>query len=75
VAEAERADPLVRAASRLAASGVPAEELAEIASRAREEMVTALRVASETPFPETEEAYRDVQDVGSGSPTHPAWAY
>jgi acetoin:2,6-dichlorophenolindophenol oxidoreductase subunit alpha len=71
VAAAELVEPLVRAAAALAQAGVTDDELEADRARAAEEMDAVLLAATESPFPEIEAAYADVQDAGAGSPT---WA-
>jgi pyruvate dehydrogenase E1 component alpha subunit len=58
-------DPLTRAAELLASAGVPAHALDADRKAARAEMEQALASARDAPFPPSEAAFLDVQDVGS----------
>jgi len=60
------ADPLKLAATRLQALGVAVARVAEIDAQAHAEIEAALAAARAAPWPQTEAAYTDVQDVGAG---------
>jgi pyruvate dehydrogenase E1 component alpha subunit len=60
------ADPLKLAATRLQALGVAAARVAAIDAQARAEIEAALAAARAAPWPQTEAAYTDVQDIGAG---------
>ncbi len=66
VESALESDPLTLASRRLAALGVAAERIAAIDAEAREEIEGALAAARAAPWPETAEAYADIQDTGNG---------
>jgi acetoin:2,6-dichlorophenolindophenol oxidoreductase subunit alpha len=58
-------DPIARAGELLASAGVPAKSLEADQETARAEMERALVSARNAPFPLSEAAFSDVQDVGS----------
>jgi pyruvate dehydrogenase E1 component alpha subunit len=49
-----------------AEKNVPKELARQIREEAENEVKRALEVAAAAPWPQAEEAYRDVQDTGSG---------
>jgi acetoin:2,6-dichlorophenolindophenol oxidoreductase subunit alpha len=61
VAKAFANDPLL-----IAAKGIPGAEAKSIRDQAEEEVRRALAVAAAAPWPEPADAYREVQDTGSG---------
>lgn len=64
VEEWRRRDPIERLAMLLQEAGVPAAQLEQFARAAREELEAAFQEAKESPWPETSEAFTDVQDLG-----------
>jgi pyruvate dehydrogenase E1 component alpha subunit len=66
VARALEQDPLRTAGERLAALGVAEDALARIRAEADAEIARAVAAAGAADWPEVAEAYRDVQDVGTG---------
>jgi len=68
-AEVDRAieqDPLRLCAARLLTNGVAQATLEALDAEARKEVAHAVRHAAEAPWPSTEAAFTDVQDVGAG---------
>jgi pyruvate dehydrogenase E1 component alpha subunit len=63
--ELER-DPLRLAEQRLLALGAKPEDLRAIRERAAEEIARAVEFAQASPWPEPQQAFADVQDVGEG---------
>lgn len=64
--EAKRAeDPITRLQDTLRVAGVDAAAISAIEQAALEEMRTVLANARDTPFPAAQQAYTDVQDIGS----------
>jgi TPP-dependent pyruvate/acetoin dehydrogenase alpha subunit len=61
VSKALQNDPLVLALQKISAS-----EARKITQEAEEEVRRALQVAANGPWPDPRDAYRDVQDTGSG---------
>ena len=57
-------DPVSRLRELLTVAGVATADLDALATAADEEMRRVLDTARETPFPDAEQAFRDVQDVG-----------
>jgi pyruvate dehydrogenase E1 component alpha subunit len=66
VSRALEEDPLRTAAEKLAALGVAAAGLEQIASDAEREIAGAVAAAHAAPWPEAAAAYRDIVDTGSG---------
>ena len=66
-AECQKAedDPIDRQRDLLLTAGLDAAALDALRDAAQEEMTAALRVAADTPFPDLETAFQDVQDIGS----------
>ncbi len=64
-ARAATDDPIQRQKDVLTTAGIAAADLAAIHDDARAEMIEALRLAAASPFPSTDTAFVDVQDVGS----------
>jgi pyruvate dehydrogenase E1 component alpha subunit len=60
-------DPLLRARQRLIALGVPAVDIDRIDTDASAEVAAAQRFAEESPAPDSQAAYTDVQTVGAGT--------
>ncbi len=58
-------DPIQRHKNFLAAVGVAVNEMQAIHDAAQAEMAEALQAAANSPFPDEEMAFKDVQDVGS----------
>ena len=58
-------DPIARQRDLLLTAGADATALDALRESAQAEMVGALRAAAETPFPDPETAFQDVQDIGS----------
>jgi TPP-dependent pyruvate/acetoin dehydrogenase alpha subunit len=63
--ELER-DPMVIAAARLGAMGIPRAKLEAIGSEAKAEVAAALAAAHAAPLPDPKAAYEEVQDTGAG---------
>jgi len=57
-------DPIARLADILRASGLPDAEIDADVDAARREMLDAYKTAFDTPFPSSDQAFVDVQDVG-----------
>jgi pyruvate dehydrogenase E1 component alpha subunit len=66
VARAIEQDPLLIAAAKLAAMGVPEKEIASADAAAAATIAAAVSAANAAPFPETALAYTDIQDTGAG---------
>ena len=66
VARAIEQDPLLIAAAKLAAMGVPEKEIASADAAAEATVAAAVSAANAAPFPETALAYTDIQDTGAG---------
>jgi pyruvate dehydrogenase E1 component alpha subunit len=62
-------DPLTRAATRLAALGVPREQVERVRAEAMLAIEAAVAAAAASPPPPPTDAFREVQDAGAG-----AWA-
>ena len=60
-------DPIQRHKNLLAAVGVAVDEMQAIHDAAQAEMAEALQTAADSPFPDEDMAFKDVQDVGSPS--------
>ena len=60
-------DPIQRHKNFLAAVGVAVDEMQAIHDAAQAEMGEALQTAANSPFPDEDMAFKDVQDVGSPS--------
>jgi pyruvate dehydrogenase E1 component alpha subunit len=58
-------EPILRAADLLRAAGVAEADLTADQSAAEAEMAAAYAEAVAAPYPGAEEAFRDVQDIGS----------
>ena len=58
-------DPIQRHKNLLAAVGVAVDEMQAIHDAAQAEMAEALQTAADSPFPDEDMAFKDVQDVGS----------
>ncbi len=65
VAARKLEEPILRAAELLLGAGVPEADIAADRAEAEAEMEAAYAAAIAAPFPGPEEAFRDVQDVGS----------
>jgi pyruvate dehydrogenase E1 component alpha subunit len=60
-------DPLLRARERLIALGMPPADIERIDAGARTEIAAAQRFAEESPPPDPQAAYTDVQTAGAGT--------
>jgi len=59
-----RDDPIARLRETLALAGVAGDEMAALTQAAHDEMRQVLDTARDTPFPQADAAFSDVQDVG-----------
>jgi len=59
-----RDDPIARLRETLALAGVARDEMAALTQAAHDEMRQVLDTARDTPFPQADAAFSDVQDVG-----------
>jgi acetoin:2,6-dichlorophenolindophenol oxidoreductase subunit alpha len=64
VATAEKSDPIQLASQRWLATGGPAKALAQWAEEARAEIDRAVALARAAPWPDTQQAFTDVQNTG-----------
>lgn len=58
-------DPVMRQRQRLLDAGVTEQNLESLRAESQNEMIDALKQASDTPFPSLDTAFTDVQDIGS----------
>ena len=63
--EEKRNDPIARQRTILQEAGMTPADLEQLHEDAQNEMIDVLKQAADTPFPATETAFDDVQDIGS----------
>jgi len=63
--EEKKNDPIKRQRAVLVAAGMSEVNLQSLHENAQKEMIDVLKKAADTPFPASETAFQDVQDIGS----------